>query len=133
MGAGRDAHQQTDDVLKKIIAELTERNKELNCLYAISRIIERRGHSLEETLQQVVDTLPAAWQYPEHTCARIILENQMFTTSPFAETSWRQACKLLVNGRPAGVVEIFCRALEIEDNAPYFMKEEADLLEAVAD
>ncbi len=133
MKHGGDAQKKPDDVLKKIIAELTERNKELNCLYAISRIIERRGHSLEETLQQVVDILPSAWQYPEHTCARITLENQVFTTDHFAETSWRQACNLLINGQPAGVVEIYCREFGIEDNVPPFVKEEADLLEAVAE
>ena len=133
MKHGGDTQKKPDDVLKKIIAELTERNKELNCLYAISRIIEQQHHSTKETLQQVVDTLPSAWQYPEHTCARITFENQVFTTSPFAETSLRQACGLLVNGQPAGVVEIFCRELEIEDNVLPFVKEEADLLKAVAE
>ncbi len=132
MEADGEAHKKPDNVLKKTIAELTERNKELNCLYDISRIIEQ-SHSLEETFQQVVDILPSAWQYPEHTCARITLENQVFTTDHFTETSWRQACNVLVNGQHAGVVEIYCREFAVEDNVPPFVKEEADLLEAVAE
>ena len=32
-----------DDILKKAITQLTERNKELNCLYAISRISRTAG------------------------------------------------------------------------------------------
>jgi len=133
MKACADNLKQPDDVLKRTIAALTERNKELNCLYAISRIIELKDHSLGETLQQIVDILPSAWQHPEHTCARITLKNQVFTTDNFSETSWRQRCKLLVNGRPEGSLEIYHRQPGINKSEALFLKEEKRLLEAVAE
>ena len=133
MDADGDTHKQPDDVLRKTIGELTERNKELNCLFAISRIIERRGYSLEETLQQIVDILPSAWQHPEHTCARITIENQAFTTSHFSETTCRQTCSLLVNGRPEGTVEIYRRKFKTKNDEVFFLKEKKELLEAVAE
>jgi signal transduction histidine kinase len=132
MEADGAAHKQPDDVLKKTIAELTERNKELNCLYAISRIIEQ-SHSIEETFQQVVDILPSAWQDPEHTCARITFENQVFTTSPFKETACGLTYNLLVNGRPGGSVEIYCREFGTRNDGALFLKEEKELLGAVAE
>ncbi len=60
-----DTPEQSDDGLRQIIAELAERNKELNCLFTISRIIEQQHHSLEKSLQEVVDILPSAWQDPQ--------------------------------------------------------------------
>ncbi len=60
-----DTPEQSDDDLRQIIAELAERNKELHCLFTISRIIEQQHHSLEKTLQEVVDILPLAWQDPQ--------------------------------------------------------------------
>ena len=125
--------EQLDDGLKQIVAELTERNKELNCLYTISRIIEREHHSLENTLQDVVDILPTAWQDPQNTCAQIIFEDQSFTTDNFIETPWRQTCDLLVRGTPAGSVVIFHLGSRIESNGALFLKEETDLLRAVAE
>ena len=37
--------------LQKSMTELGERNKELNCLYSISELLERRRYSLDEVLQ----------------------------------------------------------------------------------
>jgi PAS domain S-box-containing protein len=128
-----DTPEQSDDGLKQIIAELTERNKELHCLITISTIIEQQRHSLEGTLQQVVDILPSAWQDPQSTCAQIIFEDQIFTTDSFVETPWRQTCDLLVKGTPAGSV-VICRLENgIKNNSPPFLKEETDLLRAVAE
>jgi signal transduction histidine kinase len=126
-----DAHKQADVTLRKTIPELTERNKELNCLYTISQIIETSHLSLEETLQQIVNILPLAWQYPENTCARITLGNQVFGSGQFKETPWRQACALLVKGSPKGSVEIYRLKPGIEKDEALFLKEKNDLLEAV--
>ena len=128
-----DAHKQSGDDLKKIVAELTERNKELNCLYAIFRIIEQWDDPLEETLQRVVDSLPPAWQHPENTCAQIIFENQAFKTDNFTETTWRQKCGLLVKESPAGSVEIYLLEPGIGKDEVFFLKEEKQLLEAVTE
>jgi len=131
MKPGRDAHKQPDDI-QKIITELTERNKELNCLYTVSRIMERRHHSLEKNLQQIVDLLPTAWQYPQYTYARIIFENQIFTSEHFIETSWRQSADMLVKGLVVGSVEVYCLEKGFDKSDHPFLKEEKALLEDVA-
>ena len=53
--------------------DLKERIKELNCLYGIAQLVEKRGISLEEIIQGTVDLIPVTWRYPEITCARIIM------------------------------------------------------------
>jgi len=121
-----------DDILKNTIAQLTERNKELNCLYAISRIIEQQDLPLGETLQQIVNTLPSAWQYSRATCARIVLDNMTFVTDPFEETQWGLTCHLVVSGQKAGQLDVFRRPTVNSEIAPEFLKEEKELLEAVA-
>jgi len=133
MESDADTLKQPDDVLRKKMAELTERNKELNCLYAIFRIIEQWDDPLEEILQRVVDILPPAWQHPENTCAQIIFENQVFKTDNFTETTWRQTCGLLVKDSPAGSVEIYLLESGIGKDEAFFLKEERQLLEAVTE
>ena len=133
MKTDQDTHIQSDDELKQIVTKLTERNKELHCLFSISRIIEQQHHSLEKILQEVVDILPSAWQDPQSTCAQIIFEDQTFTTDNFIETAWRQTSDLQVKGTPAGSVVICRLGNRIESNGAQFLKEETGLLRAIAE
>ena len=71
-----EARKRAEAVLKRRTHELGERVKELNCLYGISHLMEKPGISLGEILQETVDLIPPSWQYPEITCARIVLNGR---------------------------------------------------------
>ena len=126
-----------DVVSEKRLRELThnlyERVKELNCLYGISRLVEKRNASLEDILKGIVEFIPPAWQYPEITCAHIQWGNSHFKTANYWPTTWRQVQKISVSGKDAGVVEVYyleSRPLEYEGP---FLKEERALLDAIAE
>ena len=53
---------------------LRERVKELNCLYGVAQLVERRADSLGDLLSDLVDFLPLSWQWPKRTSARIHCE-----------------------------------------------------------
>ncbi len=113
--------------------DLRERVKELECLYGMSRLVQKLGDSLEEILQGTVDLIPPGWQYPEVTCARITLEGQEFRTENFRETAWRQTSDIIVNGEQAGAVEVCYLEEEPEADEGPFLKEERDLINAIAE
>ncbi|UCG63551.1 MAG: LuxR family transcriptional regulator, partial [Deltaproteobacteria bacterium] len=69
---------EAEEILRKRTRDLGERVKELNCLYGISKLLEKPSISLGEILQGVVDLIPPAWQYPEITCATVSLHDQIF-------------------------------------------------------
>ena len=50
--------------LRGLTHDLIERIKELNCLYGISRLVEKGNTSPDDILRGVVDLIPPAWQYP---------------------------------------------------------------------
>ena len=111
---------------------LRERVKELNCLYGISHLVEKRGISLEEILQGTVDLIPTTWQYPEITCARIIMGDQEFKTKNFRETDWRQACDIIVHGELSGTVEVYYLEEKPACHEGPFLKEERTLINTIA-
>jgi PAS domain S-box-containing protein len=115
--------------------KLSERIKELNCLYGISNLVEKQGISLEEILQGTVDLIPQAWQYPEITCARIILDGQEFITENFTccGTCWKQTGDIRVHGDRVGVLEVSYSGERSERHEGYLLKEEGDLLNAFAE
>ena len=73
--------KKAQEVMRHQAHALGERVKELNCLYGISKLVEEPDISLEEVAQGVVSLIPLSWQYPEITCARMIIEDQIFATA----------------------------------------------------
>jgi len=129
--------RQSQEAPRKSHAELErqlgKRAKEMKCLYDISYVVEGPGITLEEICQRTVDLIPPAWQYPEITCARILVDDQEYRTENFSETSWKQASEIFLHGKRIGTVEV-CYLEEKEecDEGP-FLKEERSLLDAIAE
>ena len=50
----------------------------------------------------------SAWQKSDITCTRIIFKNEKYETDNFKMTKWRQASDIVVWGKKAGTVEVYC-------------------------
>ena len=122
-----------EEALRRQTHELDKRVKELHCLYGISRFVERQDMSFKEVIQGIVDMTPSAWQYPEITCARAILEGREFKTRNFKETIWKQTSAIIAHGDRIGTLEVcYLRERPESDEGP-FQKEERSLLNAIAE
>jgi DNA-binding CsgD family transcriptional regulator len=125
--------KQAEETPQKRTHDLEERVKELNCLYGISNLVEEHGTLLREILQGTVDLIPPSWQYPEITCARIILEGQVFATRNFKETIWKQSAEITVHRDRIGTLEVcYLEERPDSDEGP-FRKEHRNLINAVAE
>ncbi len=111
---------------------LHERVKELGCLYGIAQIAGRPGASLGAILQEIVEVLPGAWQYPEITCARVEADGAAYLTPNFGQGTQKLAAGIFINGLRRGAVEIvYVEERPDLDEGP-FLKEERKLIEEVA-
>jgi signal transduction histidine kinase len=114
------------------LAALRERVKELTCLYGLAQMAARPGADLEEILPGVLEFLPPAWQFPEVTAARIILDGRSYVTANFTKRAHIQSADLVVEGRARGRIDIvYTEPRPPADEGP-FLKEERSLLDAVA-
>jgi PAS domain S-box-containing protein len=125
-------NEHLEDLVKERTAALTERVKELECLYSISALVQKADSSLEKVIQDAVDLLPQGWQYPEITCARVILDEQEFATANFRSTAWRQSSPILVSGEPSGRIEVYYLEERPECDEGPFLKEERKLIDDIA-
>ncbi len=73
--------------LKQTEYRLNERIKELDCLYNISRILERTDVSLDEICQEVLTLVCGSFQYPAVTGARITIDKKGYETRGFRRNS----------------------------------------------
>jgi two-component system cell cycle sensor histidine kinase/response regulator CckA len=123
--------KQAEEALRARTYELGKRAKELNCLYGLSNLVEKPGISLEEILQGTVDLIPHAWQYPEITCARIIVKGQEYRTEDFRKSVWKQTGDIFVHGERVGTLEVCYLEEKPEADEGPFLKEESNLLDAI--
>jgi signal transduction histidine kinase len=125
-------YRQVKSVLQKKTHALGERVKELKCLYAMSSLVQKHKISLENILRGIVDIIPPAWQYPSITCARIILENDVFTTEHFRQTQWKQSAAIFVKGKKTGLLDVYYFEEKPACDEGPFLKEERSLINVIA-
>jgi len=86
---------------------LKKRVRELQCLFEISRVVERTGGmSIPKIVEGWVQLLPGALRYPEIAYARIILDGRRYETSAVTDPAWKERVGIKVHGEAAGVVEV---------------------------
>ena len=112
--------------------KLSERVKELSCLYETSRLMSETDRSLGEICQGIDDLIRAGWQYPDITCARIIINGHHFETDNFNETAWKQSADIMVSSKKIGSVEVYyLEEKPALDEGP-FLEEERNVIDIVA-
>lgn len=122
---------QTDN-RNKLLNDLKERYKELNCLYKLSCVAIDSELSMQEIFQEALKLIPESWQFPEHTAARITYNDQEFQTGNFEKTQWVQSANI-ENGRGRmGSIEVYYLEKKPTADEGPFLKEERDLLNTFA-
>lgn len=115
----------------RILHESRERLKELKCINQTTAII-KENKSIEETLKHIVLILPAAWQFPENTFAKIVYNGNEYLSKNFIESKWsmRQGFETIY-GTTGEIAIFYNKEFPQEDEGP-FLKEERDLIENLA-
>ncbi len=114
----------------RLLHDQQERLKELACINHTTSIL-KEGKPIEESLQQIVLLLPAAWQYPEYTVARIRYMGKEFESADFNESSWKMIQEFSTIDEEKGSIEIFYTTEFNTENEGPFLKEERDLIQNI--
>ncbi len=118
---------------KKLLHDIKERVKKIDCLYELTRLAESQGTEPEAIFLGLADMIPRAWHYPEHTRARIIFENREFDSTPFIETRWKLEAPILIDGVKKGNIQVFHTKEFPQSHEGTFSKEERHLINELAD
>jgi hypothetical protein len=121
------------EILRKEESLLSERVKEISCLYSVISLLGSKKYSSdEEKIDDIVKLIPTGWQYPEDACVQILLEGKEYKTDNLKETPWRQTAEILVNGEPKGILAVsYLREKPARDEGPFYL-EERTLINVIA-
>ncbi len=114
------------------LTALQERVKELTCLLRMADIAGEPGISVEEILQQTVMSLAPAWQYPQITRARIVLDGCEYALPGFKAGIASQRADIRVQKEIRGYIEVHYLEEKPDLDEGPFLLEERNLLNAVA-
>lgn len=117
--------------LKQLVYNNQERLKELAAINECTAII-KAGKSIPETLYEICQILPNAWQHPASAVARVRFEEMEFTSPGFIETQWKQEQVFDTIDSLSGTISVFyLKEFKECDEGP-FLKEERNLVITLA-
>jgi len=109
----------------KLLLDLRERVKELECLYAIEGFLAFSDKPLEATISDIINIIPPAMRHSNIASCKIVIKNREFKSAKFQETDWKQENDILVYGKKSGYLTVYYSENET------FLEEEKQLLEAI--
>lgn len=113
--------------LKQVEASLRERLKEINCFYAVRRVMESK--SLEDVCRIIFVELTAAMQFPQLTAIRIILDGKQFVSDQYEKDHTHRLRKqITVHGEAYGWIEVF-----YSEGQSFLLPEEQNLIDVIGD
>jgi hypothetical protein len=129
----REKRTQAEEILRKREPLLTERVKEISCLYSIVNLMGDKSYpSEEEKLKDILKLVPTGWHCPQDACARITLWGKDYKTDNFQDTPWKQVSSIIVNGEPAGALAVgYLKEKPVREEGP-FLLEERTLIDVMA-
>lgn len=133
-GVIRDINEKklADKIKEDLIHDVGERMKELSCLYEVYKLTEDSMLSMDIILQNIANIIPPAWQYPEIARSRIIFQDHKYISENFKESKWVQKLDIIIENEVVGSIEVFYTEEKPKSYIGPFMKEEQDLLQAIA-
>jgi len=126
------AREYAEKMLQNKTEALSERIKELQCIYQISEAYQK-GLSLQDFISKTVSIIPVGLQYPESACAVIVFEGKTHKSEPFFETPWKMTREIKVHGDASGSITVYYMEEKPEEDHGPFLNEEWSLLNTVAD
>lgn len=117
----------------KLLEALTERAKELACLYAIEESLREPDTDIDQVCESIIRAIPPGWQYPELCVARIVLEGKEYQSPNFADTPWKLSADIVQHDHVVGSIGVYyTREVPAADIGP-FLEEEQKLTQTIAD
>lgn len=119
------------DAYEELMLQNRERVKELQGLNRVTDVLTK-STEVPQMIQDVVDILPAAWQYPADTCARITYGSIVKTSKGFQASAWVQREDFSVPHGHAGSIEVYYLGEHPELDEGPFLREERNLIHNIA-
>ncbi len=111
---------------------LRERVKEVSCLYSISKILQKPDFEFEQEMNNAINLVIGAFQYPELVNVRFRIDKNVFTNKGFSESDIHISSDIMARDKKRGEIEVFYSSKSFKKDTVFFLDEEKALINAIA-
>ncbi len=123
----------TNQPLDKIIIDLKERAKELNCLYTVQELLNSNSNIDKQICTKIAEVIPLGFQYPDICVVKISCPLGVNYSDNFQETSWVLKSNISVQDQVVGSVEVFYTEERPNADEGPFLKDERRLIDNISE
>lgn len=116
----------------RIFDNLNERTKELNCLYEVENLLRDSSRDLNDIFLEITEIIPKAWRYSDVCKARIIYNEDIYSSENFKRTTLKQSSPITIEDQVVGELQVFY-IKPITNEKGIFLPDEQKLLNTIAD
>ncbi len=109
---------------------LTERTKELTCLYEVEEILEDYTSPVQTVLNKVCVSIEKAMQFAEICRCQIIINQDTYCNTPFTKTELKLFSKLMNEGHFVEIDVFYIKPIK-DEHHPIFLAEEQSLVQNI--
>jgi pyruvate, water dikinase len=118
---------------EQILRFLTERAKELNCLYKVEELLKDPDAKIPMICRNLVQAIPAGWQFPEICQVKIVYEDCVSQSHDFKGSQWFLREEIKVLDKVLGNITVYyIKQMPQEAHGP-FLKEEVKLIRTISE
>ncbi len=122
-----------NNFVEKVIDDLKERAKELNCLYKVQELIHSSDLNQKDIFTGIIEAIPPSWQYPEICQSKIIIQDEEYQSEGYMDSEWVLKTNINIQDKKAGeIIVIYDKKRPQADEGP-FLKEERKLINSIAE
>lgn len=126
-----DDRTEPDQGNARLLADLTERVKELRLLHSAARILQQDGAPLGAVLRELVDQARHAWQFPDCE-TRIRFGDYVVSSAGYRDSPWHQAASFETAEGVGSIEVVYLLEHPAAAEGP-FLAEERTLLDSLAE
>ncbi|MDD8012647.1 MAG: hypothetical protein PHX05_04125, partial [Acidobacteriota bacterium] len=119
--------------IDKLLHDMRERAKELNCLYQVEELLTKTHLPLSEIFAQLIQTIPSGYQFPEICQVRIVFDDQTYKSPNYQPSPRAQSAEIKVEDKVIGTIEVSYSSEVSQTENSYFLKDEHKLLNTIAE
>ena len=123
----KTAEQEKTNALK----DLTERIKEIRCLYHINELLRNKMLSVSEVIGKIIEIIPDGWHFPEHTKAIFKFDDYVAKSENYQPLEHFIVEDITIDGIQRGYLRVDVEKDAINHDSSSFLEEEIKLLQEI--
>jgi hypothetical protein len=124
---------QSQNSIDKLLHDMRERAKELNCLYQVEELLTKTSLPLAEIFSRLVRIIPSGYQFPEICQVKILYDEATYQSDDFEPSSRVHGADIRVEEKVVGRIEVSYTSDVPQTENSYFLKDEHKLLNTIAE